>query len=322
MDFVIVAVVILAVVVLLFVQKLHGVRMTSSLNESLDARFKEFNERVEKLEDKVAGKVDSGLKETFDRILKVQEYFSETKSSFEKLAEIGRSVNELNEIMKMPHQRGGLGEVMLDRILGDYLPQELYELQYSIDGYRVDAIIKFPDDTVLPVDSKFSKETVQGLFEDVASNVESARNELSKVIKGQAKSISKYIRPDNGTTDFALIFLPSETLYFEVIRNRQLLADIRALKVFPVSPNTFATTLFAIKSSYNNYLMAKKAKDIVSMITAARTALDKVKERLEEVGSRIEILKKSYDGLERSFNRYVDKTGKLEERDGKETESD
>ena len=107
-------------------------------------------------------------------------------------------------------------------------------------GGRADAIIYFPDRR-LPIDAKFPREQVLALFEGgEESVVDAARVEFVRVMKTEARRIKTYIQPENGTTDIALMYLPSETLYMEAVRNRELADWLNQQHVFPVSPNTLA----------------------------------------------------------------------------------
>src|SRR5262249_26016849 len=143
--------------------------------------------------------------------------------------------------LKLPHLRGQFGEASLERLLGDFLPSHMFALQASPSGNgggRADAGIYFPD-RQLPIDAKFPREAVIALFESSdETEIEDARIELVRVMKAEAKRIKQYIQPESGTTDIALMYLPSETLYMEVIRNRELGDWMNQQHVFPVSPNT------------------------------------------------------------------------------------
>jgi DNA recombination protein RmuC len=137
---------------------------------------------------------------------------------------------------------------------------------------------------LLPIDSKFPREQVLPLFESQdPTALETARKTLSEVIKTQAKSIAqKYIRPDHGTSDMALLFLPSETLYFEVIRNGDLFEALAKLKVFPVSPNTLAISLRSVAIAQDYYEMAKGVEKTVEDIKKARRHFEHFEKKFEQ----------------------------------------
>src|SRR5262249_24913374 len=155
------------------------------------------------------------LKEGFKHFEKVQEHLKAAELKLHSLNMVGQGISDLNNLLKLPHLRGGFGEATLERLLADFLPTGAYEMQYQIvpeSTERVDAIVRMAKQ-VLPIDSKFPREQVLPLFETQdPDQLEQARKALSDFVKAQAKSIAtKYIHPENGTTDMALLFLPSET---------------------------------------------------------------------------------------------------------------
>ncbi len=165
--------------------------------------------------------------------------------------------------MKLPHLRGQFGEASLERLLSDFLPAHMFALQASPGegGGRADAMIYFPD-RKLPIDAKFPREQVIALFEsNDKAEIEAARVALVRVMKAEAKRIQQYIQPENGTTEIALMYLPSETLYMEVIRNRELGDWMNQQHVFPVSPNTLLMTLHTIALVHKWYEVASRLRE-------------------------------------------------------------
>ncbi len=215
---------------------------TQALELKFQTLEKQVSDRLEGIGKNVEAKLNENLKEGFKHFEKVQLHLKDAEVRLAALSDVGRSISDLNSLLKLPHLRGGFGEATLERLLADFLPTSAFELQYAIvpgSSERVDAVVKMGRQ-VLPIDSKFPREQVLPLFEShEPAALEGARKVLSEVIRGQAKSIAdKYIRPEHGTSEMALLFLPSETLYFEVIRDGKLFEALTKLKVFPVSPNT------------------------------------------------------------------------------------
>ncbi|RYZ63957.1 MAG: DNA recombination protein RmuC, partial [Proteobacteria bacterium] len=220
-------------------------------SESLEKRFqsleKQVSDRLEKIGQNVETKLNENLKEGFKHFEKVQEHLQAAEIKLVQLGQVGDSITSLNQLLKLPHLRGSFGEATLERLLADFLPAHSYTLQAQIQPgstERVDVAVHLGRQT-LPIDAKFPREQVLPLFEsgDPAA-IEVARKNLADFIRSQSRSIAeKYIKPEHGTTDMALLFLPSETLYFEVIRNGKLFEDMAKLRVFPVSPNTLAMGL-------------------------------------------------------------------------------
>ena len=246
---------------------------------------------------KVQAKLDENIKEGFSHFEKVQEHLQRAEAHLVGVTAVGSSINELNNLLKLPHLRGGFGEAALEIIIADFLPASFYELQAQMPGTteRVDALIKLPGAN-LPIDSKFPREQVLPLFESSdADKLALARKTLSRVVRDMAKDIaSKYIRPDLGTTDMALMFLPSETLYFEVVRDAELWGALQKAKVYPVSPNTLAITLKGLTLSYEYYTMAKGVEKTVEDIRKARKHFAHFTDKFEAVGKQLDKAREAY----------------------------
>src|SRR6266481_5843807 len=197
--------------------------------QSLDSIRDRVDSKLMAITEQVQQKLDQNIKEGFAQFEKVQQHLKAAEEQLREVGALGHSINDLNNMLKLPHLRGQFGEASLERLLADFLPAHMFEIQSSAgDGNgRADAVIQFPDRR-LPIDAKFPREQVLALFEsNVEAEVEEARHEFVRVMKTEAKRIKAYIQPEHGTTDIALMYLPSETLYMEAIRNRDL-ADWRS----------------------------------------------------------------------------------------------
>ena len=210
--------------------------LETSTQEQLEFIRTKIDDRLAAIGQNVQAKLDENMQEGFKHYEKVQEYLKSAEMQLQEVSTVGTSIHELNNLLKLPHLRGGFGEATLERLLQDFLPAHLFELQSTIDGAgRVDVLVKFPKAS-LPIDSKFPREQVLHLFESSdPKKLTEARHILKKVLRMEAKRISKYIRPDAGTMDMAIMFLPSEILYFELIRDENLWQDLGKMQVFPAS---------------------------------------------------------------------------------------
>jgi DNA recombination protein RmuC len=276
------------------------IKQLETIREKVDIKLGEIGQQVQK-------KLNENIKEGFKHFEKVQEHLKQAELQLKNVQEIGSSVNELNNLLKLPHLRGGFGEATLERLLADFLPATTYKLQASLfpgAQERVDAVVDFPG-TRLPIDSKFPREQILPLFNASEPNkLSEARKKLSQVIKTEAKRIARYVRPDQGTSDMALMFLPSETLYFEVIRDVSLWEEIAKLKIFPVSPNTLAITLKGIAISYEYYRMAKNVEKTISEIRKAQFHYTNFQKRFNEVGKEIDRAKQAFQMATTHLDRY------------------
>jgi len=262
----------------------------------------EVGEKLAQFGSDVQGKLDKNIRDGFSHFQKVQELLTNAEKQLSGLNNVGKSIQDLNNVLNLPHLRGKIiGEGNLERLLTDFLPAGFFAMQHPIQGSLVDAVIKFPHlNLVLPIDSKFSLEQVSALFEaqSTPEDLKAARKRLADVSKQNAKDIkNKYIKPEHGTTDYALMFLPSETLYFEVIRDNELWTSLVDLKVFPVSPNTLAITINSIGKSLHYYEMARGVQRTVSQIQQAQTHLGNFKKRFDDVGEK---LSKAQDSFQKA----------------------
>lgn len=280
--------------------------------QALESKFQSLEQqvglRLETIGKNVETKLNENLKEGFRHFEKVQEHLQAAELKLASLGAVGQSISDLNNLLKLPHLRGNFGEATLERLLADFLPSGSYELQYAVvpnSPERVDAVVKFAR-TILPIDSKFPREQVLPLFEaqDPATQ-DLARKTLSDFIKGQAKSIAdKYIRPDHGTTDMALLFLPSETLYFEVVRDTKLFEHMAKLKVFPVSPNTLAISLNSVAMAQEYYEMARGVQKTIEDVRKARRHFEHFESKFEDIGKGLKKAQEAFETANTHLGRY------------------
>lgn len=283
-------------------------KTTAILEGKFQTLEKQVSERLEGIGKNVEGKLNENIQEGFKQFEKVQNHLKEAELKFAQLGEVGRSVQDLNSLLKLPHLRGGFGEATLELLLADFLPPTAFELQYAVvpnSTERVDAVVKLARQ-VLPIDSKFPREQVLPLFESQDPGaLELARKALSEVIRGQAKSIAdKYIHPEHGTTDMALLFLPSETLYFEVVRDGKLFEALNKLKVFPVSPNTLSISLRSVVIAQEYYELARGVEKTIDDVKKARKHFENFEGRFEDIGKGLRKAQDAFEMANTHLGRY------------------
>lgn len=291
-------------------QEMHGGLMKTT--QALEVKFQSLEAqvglRLENIGKSVEGKLNENLKEGFKHFEKVQMHLQAAELKLQSLNTVGQSISDLNTLLKLPHLRGGFGEAALERLLSDFLPAGSFELQYCIvpgSTERVDAIVRMSKQ-ILPIDSKFPREQVLPLFEsDEPGALEQARKTLSEWIRGQAKSIAtKYIRPEHGTTDMALLFLPSELLYFEVVRNGKLFEEISKLKVYPISPNTLSIGLRSVSMAQEYYDMARGVEKTIEDVKKARRHFSHFEKKFEEIGKGLSKAQEAFEVANTHLGNY------------------
>src|SRR5712692_6878400 len=298
--------------------------LTNSLaltTSQLKAEFENLNQKnaqiVDAIRDRVDGrllaitdqvqlKLDQNIKEGFARFGKVQQHLKAAEEQLREVGALGNSINDLNNLLKLPHLRGQFGEASLERLLADFLPAHMFEIQAQLPegGGRADAIIQFPDRR-LPIDAKFPREQVLALFEsNDEAEIEEARHELVRVMKTEARRIKAYIQPEQGTTDIALMYLPSERLYMEAIRNRELGDWMNQQHVFPVSPNTLLMTLQTIALVHKWYEVASRFEKSRLELAKAQKSFDHFQNQFETVGKNLNKAQEAFDTAQRHLKTY------------------
>ncbi|HEV2169850.1 MAG TPA: DNA recombination protein RmuC, partial [Candidatus Binatus sp.] len=176
---------------------------------------------------------------------------------------------------------------------------------------RADAVIKFPD-RMLPIDAKFPREQVLALFETNDPNaLDDARVEFERVMKEQAKRIAAYIRPEAGTTDMALMYLPSETLYMEAVLNAELSDWLNKKRVYPVSPNTLIVTLQSIQMVFKMYEYAKGHERATEELKKAQNAFGHFENQFDAVGKSLSKAQDAFETAKNHLTRYRNRVTNL-----------
>lgn len=200
-----------------------------------------------------------------------------------EMSEIGRGIKELQEFLRSPKLRGNVGEQILKELLGQMLPKSSFYLQYGFkSGATVDAAIK-TSAGIIPIDSKFPMENFRKMLsaQDEKEKKEFER-EFAKDVKRHIDAISKkYILTEEGTIDYALMYVPSEAVYYEIMsRDAELVDYSYQKKVLPVSPTTFYAYLRAILMSFEGQKIEARAREILLTIKAVQKDYNRVEEGL------------------------------------------
>src|SRR6266849_241593 len=286
--------------------KIEFQNLNQQTAQSLDSIRDRVDSKLMAITEQVQQKLDQNIKEGFAQFEKVQQHLKAAEEQLREVGAIGHSINDLNNLLKLPHLRGQFGEASLERLLSDFLPSHMFEMQSSPGegGGRADAMIQFPDRR-LPIDAKFPREQVLALFEsNDAKEIEDARHELVRVMKAEAKRIKAYIQPENGTTDIALMYLPSETLYMEAIRHRELADWLHQQHVFPVSPNTLLMTLQTIALVHKWYEVASRFEKSRLELAKAQKSFDYFQNQFENVGKNLNKAQEAFETAQRHLKTY------------------
>lgn len=247
---------------------------------------------------------------------------TQLSESLKNVHESVKGVSSFQDIFKSPKLRGIWGEASLEASLAQYFPKDRYEIQhYFKSGEAVDAILRLPNELLLPVDSKFNWENFEKM---VNSDNDISREQYKKTFFSDVKKkidevASKYILPSENTTDFALMYVPAETVYYEIVNNIKdvdLPAYAMGKKVFLVSPNTFMLSVSAIGHWLKDVQLNKQTKDIMKRLE--RIALDgrKLGDDFKRLGKHLSDARGSYDDTEKRLSLMVDRVQNVVELEG------
>jgi DNA recombination protein RmuC len=187
--------------------------------------------------------------------------------------------------LRSPKIRGNVGEQVLKELLSQILPKKSFNLQYTFkSGEKVDAAIK-TSAGIIPVDSKFPMENFRKMTSaEVEADQKSFKKQFDKDVKKHIDVISKkYILTEEGTIDYALMYVPSEAVYYDIVNSPQLFDYGAAKRVLPVSPTTFYAYLRAILMSFEGQKIEQKAREILVAIRAIKKDYNKVEDNISKL---------------------------------------
>ncbi len=236
---------------------------------------------------------------------------TQLQETIQQVHESVKDVSSFQDIFKSPKLRGIWGEASLEASLGQYFPKDMFQIQYYFkSGEAVDAIIKLPNGLLLPIDSKFNWENFEKMVNaDSDINRELYKKQFYSDVKKKVDEIaSKYIIPSESTTDVALMYVPAETVYYEIINNikdADIPAYARSKKVILVSPNTFYLTVSAVLHWFHDVEFSKQTRDIAKRL--ARIAADggKLADDFRILGRHLGNARSAYDDSEKRLELMV-----------------
>lgn len=234
-----------------------------------------------------------------------------------QIQEIGRTMRDFQDFLKSPKLRGGIGEQILRDLLEQILPKQNFKIQHQFrEGQIVDAIIKTKQG-VIPIDSKFPMESFAKIHKAKEKEKENYLKEFARAIKKHIEEISrKYILPQEGTVDFALMYIPSEPVYYEITLNHpDLLSYGYEKKVYFVSPNTFFYFLKIIMIGLEGARIEEASRKILEGLKAIQGESVKFGQDLSLLVSHVNHAKKTSEKVQSGFERLagrIDHLGMLE----------
>jgi len=274
-------------------------------------RLKENAEVLQQTQQSLGERLDNAAKV----VGSVQKSLGGLEEANRRIYEVGKDIASLQEILRAPKLRGGLGEFLLENLLAQVLPPDHFSTQYSFrSGEKADAVIKLGN-SLVPVDAKFPLENFKRALQ-AESDEERARakKQFTADVKKHIDAIAqKYILPDEGTYDFALMYIPAENVYYETIIKDESTAEkslseyALSKRVIPVSPGCFYAYLQAIVLGLKGMKVEERAKEIIRYIGRLQGDFTRFRDEFELVGKHLGHAQSSYQSADKRIEQFGQK---------------
>jgi DNA recombination protein RmuC len=275
-------------------------------------RMKEQSEILQRTQQNLGDRLDNAARVVGN----VQKSLGGLEEANRKIYDVGKDIASLQEILRAPKLRGGLGEFLLGDLLGQVLPTDHFATQYAFrNGEKVDAVVKLGS-SLVPVDSKFPLENFRRIIEGTTEEDKGrARRQFVADLKKHIDTIAaKYILPDEGTYNFALMYIPAENVYYETIIKDDALGGERSISqyamsknVIPVSPNSFYAYLQAIVLGLKGMKIDERAKEIIQYLNRLEGDFSRFKNEFDLIGRHLGHAQSSFQSAEKRLDRFAQK---------------
>lgn len=264
-------------------------RLIETMQSGMVEQNKNLQQALRGTNKDITSSLQENTKQLNDRLDRAAEVIREVGKEVGQMSEIGRGMKDLQEFLRSPKLRGNIGEHVLKELLTQMLPKQSFYLQYGFkNGQVVDALVETSSGKV-PIDSKFPMESFRGMMKAKDKDEKSRLDKqfVNEVRKHIRDISSKYILTDEGTIDYALMYVPSEAVYYEVVNSPELFDYAGEKRVLPVSPTTFYAYMKAILMSFEGQKIEARAKEILSALRSIQSDYGKVEESLGTLGKHV-----------------------------------
>lgn len=260
-----------------------------AMQTSIDRTNKTLNEAMRDSTTSTASLLQSNTKQLNERLDMAARVIGDLKKNVGEMNEVGKGIRDLQEFLQSPKMRGNLGEQVLSDMIGQTFPKNSFYLQYAFrSGMKVDAVIK-TDAGLLCIDSKFpmGNFTAMHKSETETERAKAKKDFVSDVKKHLGDISKKYILPEEETMDFALMYIPSESVYYEVVNSQELMDFAKDSRVYPVSPNTLYAHLQVLLLSFQGKELEHKSREVLQLLRAVQKDYVRVEEQMSVLNKHI-----------------------------------
>ncbi|MBI3420539.1 MAG: DNA recombination protein RmuC [Candidatus Sungbacteria bacterium] len=286
-------------------------RMMADMNHRLEQNVSAMNESKSFIASRVSA--------TERTVREVASGLGKLETATAALHKTNQEISAFQQMLKSPKIRGSFGEVLLGNLLGDVLPTDRFELQYTFSdtGETADAIIRLQDGYIVAVDAKFPLANYEALSHADADSQDGLRKQFIRDVKKHITDISsKYIMPQSKTLDFAFMYIPLEGVYYEAIMHD---ADGNGIwefcqkhKVIPVSPNSFLAYLHTVLIGLRGMKIEQQAKEILATLAQVRKDFKSFANDFGTIGTHLTNAKNKYEETTRRLNKFSSRLDQIE----------
>jgi len=271
---------------------------------SIDKQNRSLSEAMRGTSSDVTRVLQQNTRQLNERLDTAAHVIGDLKRNLGEMSEVGKGIRSLQEFLQSPKLRGNIGEQVLSDMIGQTFPKNSFHLQYSFrSGVKVDAVLK-TDAGLLCIDSKFPMENFTKMHkgETEAERTAAKKDFIADVKKHVADISKKYILPEEGTMDFALMYIPSEAVYYEIVNMNDLMDMARKNRVYPVSPNTLYAHLQVLLLSFQGKELEQKSQEVFRLLRAIHKDYGKIEENLGVLGRHVTNAYNSMNTVSGSFS--------------------
>jgi DNA recombination protein RmuC len=282
-------------------------------NAEVDRRLAGLAETLDRRLGQLDGKVDRRLEAAQKTSSEIHERLGKVDSAAAQMLERAKDLSRLEQALRPPKARGGFGELLLENLLRDRLPAGAFQMQYGFStGERVDSVVR-AGGLLIPVDSKFPLDNYQRLVESQSDEERQlAEKAFARDVRSHVDAIaSKYVRPDEGTSDFAFMYIPVEAVYYELAcgKTGAILQYAHENRVFPMSPSTFTAYLQVIAFGLRGMQIEQRAHEVMAYVADLTRDFDRFVEDFELVGKHLGNAQTKFTSADKRLDKFA---GKLE----------
>jgi DNA recombination protein RmuC len=283
------------------------------LNKTIDTNFK----HQQNLDEMKSSRLDENLYRTNKSFSELSDKVSALGEATKNMQIIGRDIAGLHSLLSAPKIRGNLGEHLLMDILKEHFPENLIESQKRLrSGSVVDAVINIKKDLMVPIDSKFPLENYKKIME-VGNDEDTAKTHTRAFVRDVKKHITdisqKYISPDDGTMDFAIMYVPAESIYFEITKHMdaELLKYALSSKVIICSPTNLFAYMQTILMGLKGMEVETRAKEILKFVSTLHQDVKNLRSDMGTLASHISSSSKKIHSIDGSFAKIEEKVSEF-----------